>query len=97
MYFRKIPHRMLDAFRRNLEANARREPLDVTYYCDLNINGVQYCLRLVMQRSKIYPFQAIRLDKDIRNCELITRPIMLVALTEVLLEQYAANNHPAGR
>lgn len=87
MYNRQLPAERMERFRRGLDKNARREPMDVSYHMDLYINGIQYRLQMLIEKTEIIPIQAIRMDKDIRNCELITRPTMLAALTELALEQ----------
>ena len=88
MYNRQLPAEKMELFQRGLEENARREPMDATHHIDMQINGTQYRLQLLIRKSKIIPIQAIRVSRDIQNSELITRPMMLGALTEFMVEQY---------
>ena len=88
MYVRVIPENMYKTFLRNLETNAHREPFDISYHCDIQVNDIRYRLRLYREGRHLYPVQAIRLERDVQKCELITSPIMLGSLTEMVMAQY---------
>jgi len=88
MYSRIVPENTYTTFFRNLEAAAHREPLDTSYYCDIQVNGIRYRLRLYRQGRRLYPTQAVRLDKNVRNCQLVTDHAILGALTEMIVAQF---------
>ena len=65
---------MYKTFLRNLEANANREPFDISYHCDIQVNDIRYRLRLYREGRHLYPVQAIRLEAvwdSWGNCEKI--------------------------
>ena len=93
MYIRQLPKSLNELFRRNLEKSVQREPLDTTYHLDLRVNDVFYRLHLlVANHSELVPLQAVKLNRDIQKCELITDALMLGALTELVVAQYGVNS-----
>lgn len=91
MVIRQLPVKDFESFKQNLEKNVRRDPLDTAYPCDIRVNDSVYRLRLYIgQKQKLYAPQAVRLSKDPSNCELITAPLTLSALTELIYTQYRA-------
>ena len=77
-----------ETFRKNINSKLHRDPFDVLYNCDLTINDETYRLRFqVCPHRQVNPIQALR-RKDITDCELITDPSMLTALTRLVIEQY---------
>lgn len=92
MYVREIPAEQYHVFKCNLDANAYRVPMDVTYYCDLKVNDILYRLHLQMgDHRKLVPLQIVRMNRNIQKCELITDSQMLIALTELLVAQYCSS------
>lgn len=77
-----------ETFKRNIDSKLHRDPFDVLYNCDLTINDDTYRLRFqVSSHRQVNPIQALRL-KGNTDCELITDPSMLTALTRLVIEQY---------
>ena len=89
MYNRQLPTEQMERLRQGMDTHARREPMDATYHLDLNVNGTRYQLQFLMEKNTILPLQAVRMGRDVHNCELITRPTMLGALIEILVEQHS--------
>lgn len=90
MVIYEVPAEKFDAFMKNLRNQNYRNPLDVVYNCDLKVNNDLYRLRLqVCPHRQVNPIQAVRLDKSITQCELITDPPMLETLTRLIVAQYS--------
>lgn len=90
MVIYEVPAGKYDTFMNNLRGQVYRDPLDVVYNCDLKVNNELYRLRLqVCPHRQVNPIQAVRLDKSITKCELITEPSMLETLTRLVVAQYA--------
>ena len=85
-----VPTEKFDTFMKNLRSQVYRDPFDVVYNCNLKVNDQLYRLRLqVCPHRQVNPIQAVRLDKNITKCELITDPTMLETLARLVVAQYA--------
>ena len=96
MFSRQVSVQQYEVFQRNLDAHVFRDPMDVTYRCDLSVNGTLYRLHLCLGGCRrLLPIQAVRMERDRGESRLITDPILLGALTELVLAQYSGDGRSA--
>ena len=90
MIVRQLKSDQFDYLYKALTQKAHAEPLNASYTVNMNINGVEYALRVQPEKHcKMAVLQALRIDRDEGgpNFELITGGGLLSSLLEILIYQ----------
>lgn len=90
MIIRQLKPHQFETLRRDLQSKAYTAPLDASYTVHMEINGVEYAVKLQPgTRNRMAVLQAARTDRSGNgaNCELITGGNILSSLLEILIDQ----------
>ena len=86
MLIRDLTQNQYKQFCEELSQKARTDSLDTSYTVDMQINGIEYILKVQPERrNKVAILQVLRIGKD--GHELIIRNHLLAAFLELLLYQ----------